>query len=115
MYITKIRAEEEASRKRSDDLLVTAHVIIDKGDQLNKFEKLIMKAKKGFEFLVNYVSGVILERNSMLNLAVINRRHKITKWLIEEKGADIESCDRGQFTPLMNAAWNGMYTLSSTV
>jgi hypothetical protein len=50
MYITKIRAEEEDSRKRSDDLLVTAHVIIDKGDQLNKFEKLIMKAKKGFEF-----------------------------------------------------------------
>ena len=110
MYITKIRAEEEASRTRSDDRLVTANVIIDKGDQLNKFEILIMKAKKGFEFLVNYVSGVVLERNSMLNLAVINRRHKITKWLIEEKGADIESCDRGQFMPLMNAAWNGMST-----
>ena len=115
MYITKIRAEEEASRKRSDDLLVKAHVIIDNGDQLNKFEKLITKAEKGFEFSVNYVSGVVLERNSMLNLSVIDQRHKITKWLIEEKGADIESCDRGQFTPLMNAAWNGMYTLSSTV
>ena len=111
MYITKIRAEEEASRKRSDDLLVKAHLIIDKGDQLNTFEKLIKKAEKGFLFSVNYVSGVVLERNSMLNLAVIDRRHKITKWLIEKKGADIESCDRGRFTPLMNAAWNGMYTL----
>jgi hypothetical protein len=86
MYITKIRAEEEDSRKRSDDLLVTAHVIIDKGDQLNKFEKLIMKAKKGFEFLVNYVSGVVLERNSMLNLAVINRRHKLPSGLSKKSG-----------------------------
>lgn len=107
MYITKIRAEEEASRKRSDDLLIKANIIIQKGDQLNKLEKLVEKATKDFEFSVNYTSGVVLERNSLLNLAVIDRRHKITKWLIEEKGADIESCDRGQFTPLMNAAWNG--------
>lgn len=49
----------------------------------------------------------MLERNSLLNLAVIEKRHKITKWLIEEKGADIESCDRGQFTPLLNSAFNG--------
>jgi len=104
MYITKIRAEEEASRKRSDDLLVKAAVIIDKGDQLNKLEKLIKKAK---DFSVSYTSGVVLERNSLLNLAVIDKRHKIAKWLIEEKGADIESCDRGQFSPLMNAAYAG--------
>jgi len=107
MYITKIRAEEEASRKRSDDLLIKANIIIQKGDQLNKLEKLVEKATKDFEFSVNYISGVVLERNALLNMAVIDRRHKITKWLIEEKGADIESCDRGQFTPLMNAAWNG--------
>jgi hypothetical protein len=107
MYITKIRAEEDASRKRSDDLLVKANSIIQKGDQLSTLEKIIDKAMKDFEFSVNYISGVVLERNSLLNMAVIDRRHKITKWLIEEKGADIESCDRGQFTPLMNAAWNG--------
>lgn len=107
MYITKIRAEEEASRKRSDDLLLKLNVIIEKGDQLNKIEKLIKKAQKDFEFSVNYTSGVVIERNSLLNLAVIDKRHKITKWLVEEKGADIESCDRGQFTPLLNAAWNG--------
>lgn len=107
MYITKIRAEEDASRKRSDDLLIKASSIIQKGDQLSSLEKLIEKATKDFEFSVNYTSGVVLERNSLLNMAVIDRRHKITKWLIEEKGADIESCDRGRFTPLMNAAWNG--------
>lgn len=50
---------------------------------------------------------MVLERNSLTNIAVIAKRHKIIKWLIEEKLADIESCDRGQFTPLMNAAWNG--------
>jgi len=107
LYITKIRAEEEASRKRSDDILVKAHLIIDKADQLNKFQKLIAKAEKTFQFGVNYTSGVVLERNSLLNLAIIEKRHKISKWLIEEKGADIESCDRGSFTPLMNAAWAG--------
>jgi hypothetical protein len=115
MYITKIRSEEEASRKQSDDVLVKAHAIIEKGDQLNKFEKLIQKAEKDFDFSSNYVSGVVLERNSMLNLAVIDRRCKIARWLIEEKGVDIESCDRGQFTPLMNAAWNGMYTVPSSI
>ena len=107
LYITKIRAEEEAARKRSDDILVKAHLIIDKADQLNKFQKLIAKAEKTFQFGVNYTSGVVLERNSLLNLAIIEKRHKISKWLIEEKGADIESCDRGSFTPLMNAAWAG--------
>jgi hypothetical protein len=107
LYITKIRAEEEASRKRSDDILVKANIIIEKGDQLNKLEKLICKAEKDFSFSVNYTSGVVEERNSLLNLAVIEKRHKISKWLIEEKGADIESFDRGQFTPLLNAAWNG--------
>ena len=107
LYITKIRAEEETSRKRSDDLLCKANAIIEKGDQLIKFKQLITKAEKNFQFSINYTSGVVLERNSLLNLAVIEQRHKITKWLIEEKTADIESCDRGQFTPLMNAAWAG--------
>mmetsp|Transcript_39160 Transcript_39160/g.81918 ORF Transcript_39160/g.81918 Transcript_39160/m.81918 type:complete len:1072 (+) Transcript_39160:146-3361(+) len=107
MYITKIRAEEEASRKRSDDLLLKANIIIDKGDKLEKLMKLVRKGEKDFEFSVNYTSGVVLERNSLTNIAVIAKRHKIIKWLIEKKGADIESCDRGNFTPLMNAAWNG--------
>ena len=107
MYITKIRAEEEASRKQSDDLLVKANIIIEKGDQLTKLERVIRKAVKDFQFSVNYISCVVLERNSLLNLAVIDKRHRITKWLIDKKDADIETCDRGHFTPLINAAWNG--------
>lgn len=27
--------------------------------------------------------------------------------MVEKKNADIESCDRGNFTALLNAAWNG--------
>lgn len=103
-YITGLREEAETRRKQSDDLLMKANRIIAKGDQLNKFEKIIAKAKC---FKVDYVSGIVLERNSLLNLAAIEKRHKIVKYLIEEKNADIETCDRGQFTPLMNAAWNG--------
>jgi hypothetical protein len=103
MYITKIRAEEEASRKQSDDLLMKADAIIDKGDNLIKFQKLITKAEKEFTLDVNYTSGTVLERNSLLNTAVINRRKNIVKWLVEEKHCDIETCDRGGFTPLLNA------------
>ena len=29
------------------------------------------------------------------------------RWLVEVKHADIESMDRGNFTPLLNAAWAG--------
>lgn len=65
-------------------------------------EKLV---KKGLH--VNYCSSVVCERNSLLNLAVINGRKNVVRWLVEEKQADIESCDRGQFTPLMNAAYDG--------
>ena len=107
LYITKIRAEEEAFRKSSDDLLVKANVIIEKGDLLNKLEKLVKKGEKDFRFDVNYTSGVVLERNSLLNMAIIDKRTKIAKWLMEQKNADIETWDRGQFTPLLNAAWNG--------
>ena len=107
MYITKIRAEEESSRKRSDDLLLKANSIMEKGDHFIKIEKLVSKAQKDFTFSVNYTSGVVMERNSLLNMAIINGRHKIAKWLIEEKNADIETYDRGEFTPLLNAAWNG--------
>jgi hypothetical protein len=57
MYISKIRAEEEASVKQSDDLLTKADAIIDKGDTLTKFQKLVLKAEKDFAFDVNYTSG----------------------------------------------------------
>lgn len=46
------------------------------------------------------IEGVVCERNSILNLAVIHRRQKVVHWLIEQKKADIETSDRGHFTPV---------------
>ena len=108
MYIGRMRKEEEDSRKRSDEILNRAAMILFKGDHLQKVEKLIHGAQKSFGFDINYSSGVICERNAILNLAVIHRRQKIVKWLLETKERlDIETSDRGGFTPLMNAAWAG--------
>ena len=107
LYLTKIRTEETTARKQSDEVLLKAAPLIFKADKLNQIQKLIKASRKKFEFNVSYTSGVVCERNSLLNLAVINRRHKIAKWLLEECGANIETVDRGNFSPLLNAAWNG--------
>lgn len=32
---------------------------------------------------------------------------EVARWLVEVKNADIESCDRGNFSALINAAWAG--------
>jgi len=69
--------------------------------------RLAMACILGNKTDVNYTSGVVLERNSLLNLAIIAERVKIARWLIEERNADLETSDRGGFTPLINAAWNG--------
>lgn len=107
LYISKMRKEVQASRKQSDDLLSRIASVLFKGDHLHKVEKLVTDGQTKFDFDVNYHSGIVCERNSMLNLAVINGRLKVVRWLVESKGADIESCDRGGFTPLINAAWDG--------
>ena len=107
LYITKIRQDEEMSRKLSDDILNKAAAILFKGDHLLKIEKLVEEGERRFNFDINYVSGVVCERNGLLNLAVIHSRPKVVRWLIETKGADIETYDRGSFTPLLNAAWAG--------
>lgn len=107
LYWTKLQAERREARKRGDDLLSRALNIVAKGDHLSSLERIVRKAEKDNKFDVNYSSGVVCERNSLLNLAVIHERHKICRWLVEAKGADIESEDRGQFTPLLNAAWAG--------
>lgn len=107
LYLTQLHTETERSRKAWDDLLSRASAILLKGDQLQSIEKLIGMAERDFRFDVNYSSGVVCERNSILNLAVIHQRHKVVRWLVETKKADIETCDRGNFTPLLNAAWAG--------
>jgi hypothetical protein len=106
-YVTKIREEEEASKKWTDGFLNKANDILSKADHLNKVEKLVVQGDKQLGFDINYTSGVVCERNSLLNLAVIYSRPKVVRWLLETKGANIETCDRGNFTPLLNAAWAG--------
>lgn len=32
---------------------------------------------------------------------------EVVRWLVEVKHANVESVDRGNFTPLLNAAWAG--------
>jgi hypothetical protein len=107
LYLTQLKDETQRQRKCWDDLLSRASTILLKGDHLQTIEKLVTEAERDFRFDVNYSSGVVCERNSLLNLAVIHQRLKVAKWLVERKNADIESCDRGSFTPLLNAAWAG--------
>ena len=111
LYLSKIRNDMDASRKRSDDLLSNVANILLKGDHLHKVEKLVADGEHKFSFDVNFVSGVVCERNSILNLAVIHGRHKVVRWLVEIKKADLETSDRGGFTPLINAAWAGDFKL----
>lgn len=107
LYLTRLKNERELHQKRWDDLLVKCSHALWKRDDLQKIEKIVEKAEKDFGFDLNYSSGVVCERNSILNLAVIHGRHKVVRWLVDKKGANIETSDRGNFTPLLNAAWSG--------
>jgi hypothetical protein len=94
LYFTKLRTEHELHQKRWDDLLVKCAAALESGDLLQKVQNLVTKAEKDFGFDVNYCSGVVCERNGLLNLAVIQKRHKVVRWLVEKKNADIETVDR---------------------
>ena len=107
LYLTRLRKERDLHQKRWDDLLVKCSSALFKRDDLQKVEKLIEKAQSDFGFDLNYSSGVVCERNSILNLAVIHGRYKVVRWLVDSKHAEIETSDRGNFTPLLNAAWSG--------
>jgi hypothetical protein len=86
-YVTKIREKEEASRKGSDGFLNKANDVLLKADHLNQIEKLVRQGEKQLGFDINYTSGVVCERNSLLNLAVIYSRSKVVRWLLEtERG-----------------------------
>ena len=107
LYLTRLRKERDLHQKRWDDLLVKCSSALFKRDDLQKVEKLVEKAQSDFGFDLNYSSGVVCERNSILNLAVIHGRYKVVRWLVDTKHAEIETSDRGNFTPLLNAAWSG--------
>jgi len=104
LFFEQLRRETEANRKRNDDTLGKASNLLLKGDHQQSIEKLI---NQNPAYDINYNSGVVCERNSILNLAVIHQRHKVVRWLVETKKADIETADRGNFTPLLNAAYAG--------
>jgi hypothetical protein len=107
LYRSMLSRELRDSRKQWDDLLLKCATVLLKGDHLQTIEKLVQTGAAGFGFEVNYISPVVCERNSLLNMAVIHQRHKIVRWLVDEKRAELESYDRGQFTPLLNAAFAG--------
>lgn len=124
IYFRLLKDDVEASRKQWDDLLMRASQILDQSDQVNAIERMVERAEETGQFDVNYVSSVVCERNSLLNLAVIHGRvstysavvwirsthaHDLetARWLVEAKNADVESCDRGSFTALLNAAYSG--------
>jgi hypothetical protein len=107
IYLNRLKLEYKKTSKLSDDVLEKAVEIMMKSDACHKIETLVKRAEKKFDFQVNYTSGVVLERNSLLNIAAIYQRSKIVKWLLDCKGADIESVDRGRFSPLLNASWTG--------
>lgn len=107
IYLSMLRSEVELSRKGGDDILAKSNTLLLKGDHVQSVERLVNEGERKFRFDVNYTSGIVCERNSLLNLAVIHQRLKIVRWLVEVKHADIETFDRGNFTPLLNAAYSG--------
>ena len=111
LYITSLRKEAIDLSRKWDGIVLQCSSILSNRDHLQKIEKLVAKGEQDCGFDINYVSPVVCERNSILNLAVIHQRHKTVRWLVEVKNADIESFDRGSFTPLLNAAWAGDRTM----
>ena len=91
--MTKLWLEDETIRKVSDYILTKAANIIIKGDHLHKIERLIQTSERTMTlpFHVDYISGVMLEQNSILNFAIIQQQHRTTKWLIETMHADINT------------------------
>lgn len=115
IFLRNLRMEAEASQKQWDDLLGNVSQVLERGDCVQQVEKLVGDAERAFGFHVNYTSGVVCERNAILNLAVIHQRHKVARWLVDVKHADIETCDRGHFTPLLNAAWVRSYEFGDPI
>ena len=60
-------------------------------------------------FHVNYMSGVVLERNLILNFSVMQQQQHADKWLIKTMHVNIETVDHGCFIPLLNAASDGYW------
>ena len=93
-------------RSKSDALLTQIATQLDMGDKETAVAKMIDRSISAWDYDVNYTSGSVLDRNGALNYAVIKKRKRVVKWLVDVKGASIETSDVGGFTPLLNATYN---------
>jgi hypothetical protein len=75
IYWTRLQAETERYHKNWDELLAKASSVLLQRDELQAIEKMVTEAERDRNFPVDYVSSVVCERNSLLNLAVIHQRH----------------------------------------
>jgi hypothetical protein len=113
IFLTMLRKEVEQRNGKSDEVMKKANVIIKKGDNLASLQKLVEAAEEAFDFSVNYQSPIIMERNPLLNLAILHplpkkaERTKIIEWLVLKKKAHVNLADKGGFTPLLDAAFTG--------
>ena len=108
LYMAGTRKDEKHYCDQSDKIFKRATIIMSKGDHVQKMETLLENAKMKFGFDINHVPRVCSDNNSILNFAVISRRSGIVKWLVESKEeTDLESRNKGGFTPIMNAHWCG--------
>ena len=106
-YFQNLKSFNDKRMAKSNELLLKAHETLFSSDGLGAIKTLVKKGEEEFDFDADYVSASVLERNGLLNIAVIEGRYKVSKWLIEEKECWVETRDRGGFTPLLNAAYNG--------
>lgn len=98
----------------SDEVLRKCFAVIKKGDNAKRVTQIIDEAvlRKGFN--VNYQSTTHYERNPLLSLAVMHRRHRTVAELLK-RSAVCDIKDKGGFTPLLCAAWNGDLKLTMSL
>ncbi|GMH86117.1 hypothetical protein TrVE_jg4441 [Triparma verrucosa] len=106
LYFTKFKTSTLLTRRNSDALLIRFAALLDRGDALSQIQKLVKQSEADWDFDINYTSGSVLDRNGLLNYAVIKKRKNCVKWLVDSKNAWIETADAGGFTPLLNAVYN---------
>lgn len=89
IYWSRLRVETERRKKKWDDLLTRGSQLLFQGDSLSTIERMVAEAERDCNFDVNYVSGVVCERNSLLNLAVIHRRHRKCHFLFAKDPSNL--------------------------
>jgi hypothetical protein len=107
VFVAALARSERARRAQSDELLRQAHAALKGGDHAATLRKLVDAGVRTFAFDPDHQSGVLFERNSLLNLAVLLGRPKAATYLAVECRASPNLQDHGGFSALMGAAWRG--------